>query len=160
MGQLLKAYQLWLDDLYPRAKFADGLVIIEKLGHTKRMQTMRREWIQDGKTRETLGGLGVGAQNSAGQLKSKQDQCWKFGPRDRSRTPVALVGDNDDLYAATPKSSRDVGTSIGNGGTEKLVLEDSTKTVPILEQKRGNPATEETFDDDDEEALLALNGVW
>ena len=158
MGQLLKAYQLWLDDLFPRAKFGDGLVIIEKLGHTKRMQTMRREWIQDGKPRETLGSLGVGAQKSAGQLKSEQDQCWK-GPRERSQTPVALVGDKDDLYAATPKSSRDVGTSIGNGGTEKLGLGDSTKTVPVPEQKRGNPATEETFDDD-EEALLALNGIW
>lgn len=42
-------YQLWLDDLYPRAKFADGLTIIEKLGHTKRIQTMRREWIDEEK---------------------------------------------------------------------------------------------------------------
>ena len=42
-------YQLWLDDLYPRAKFADGLVIIEKLGHSKRIQMMRKEWIEEGK---------------------------------------------------------------------------------------------------------------
>ena len=40
-------YQLWLDDLYPRAKFADGLAMIEKLGHTKRIQTMRRHWISE-----------------------------------------------------------------------------------------------------------------
>jgi replication fork protection complex subunit Csm3/Swi3 len=45
----LNFYQLWLDDLYPRAKFADGLSIIEKLGHTKRVQTMRREWIDEEK---------------------------------------------------------------------------------------------------------------
>lgn len=44
-------YQLWLDELYPRAKFADGLAIIEKLGHKKRMQIMRREWINEGKPR-------------------------------------------------------------------------------------------------------------
>lgn len=44
-------YQLWLDDLYPRAKFADGLTIIEKLGHTKRIQTMRKEWIDEEKPR-------------------------------------------------------------------------------------------------------------
>ncbi|KAJ5389325.1 Chromosome segregation in meiosis protein 3 [Penicillium cataractarum] len=47
--RLLNFYQLWLDDLYPRAKFADGLTIIEKLGHTKRIQTMRKEWIDEEK---------------------------------------------------------------------------------------------------------------
>lgn len=49
MQKLLSMYQLWLDDLYPRAKFADGLAMIEKLGHTKRMQMMRKEWIGEGK---------------------------------------------------------------------------------------------------------------
>ena len=28
--------------------------MIEKLGHSKRMQTMRREWINDGKSKDTL----------------------------------------------------------------------------------------------------------
>ncbi|EKG20321.1 Replication fork protection component Swi3 [Macrophomina phaseolina MS6] len=51
VGNLLKMYQLWLDDLYPRAKFGDGLAIIEKLGHKKRMQIMRKEWINEGKPR-------------------------------------------------------------------------------------------------------------
>lgn len=50
---MLNMYQLWLDDLYPRAKFADGLAIIEKLGHTKRVQIMRKEWIDDNKPKHT-----------------------------------------------------------------------------------------------------------
>jgi replication fork protection complex subunit Csm3/Swi3 len=50
---MLNMYQLWLDDLYPRAKFADALAIIEKVGHTKRMQIMRKEWIDAGKPRRT-----------------------------------------------------------------------------------------------------------
>lgn len=50
---MLNMYQLWLDDLYPRAKFADGLAMIEKLGHTKRIQMMRKEWIDEGKPRHT-----------------------------------------------------------------------------------------------------------
>jgi replication fork protection complex subunit Csm3/Swi3 len=50
---MLNMYQLWLDDLYPRAKFADALAIIEKVGHTKRMQMMRKEWIDAGKPRRT-----------------------------------------------------------------------------------------------------------
>lgn len=51
MARLLNTYQLWLDDLYPRAKFADGLSMVEKLGHKKRMQVMRRAWIDEGKPR-------------------------------------------------------------------------------------------------------------
>jgi len=42
-------YQLWLDELYPRAKFMDGLAIIEKLGHKKKLQIFRRSWIDEGK---------------------------------------------------------------------------------------------------------------
>jgi len=50
---MLNMYQLWLDDLYPRAKFADALAIIEKVGHTKRMQVDRRAWIDEGKPKHT-----------------------------------------------------------------------------------------------------------
>ncbi|RHZ52735.1 Chromosome segregation in meiosis protein 3 [Aspergillus thermomutatus] len=52
-ARLLNFYQLWLDDLFPRAKFADGLAIIERLGHSKRLQTMRKEWIDEEKPRVT-----------------------------------------------------------------------------------------------------------
>ncbi|KAJ9216697.1 hypothetical protein DTO166G4_1543 [Paecilomyces variotii] len=48
-ARLLNFYQLWLDDLFPRAKFADGLSMIEKLGHSKRIQVMRRQWIDEGR---------------------------------------------------------------------------------------------------------------
>lgn len=51
IARMLNLYQLWLDDLYPRAKFADGLLMIEKLGHTKRMQVMRKEWIKEGQAK-------------------------------------------------------------------------------------------------------------
>ncbi|KAK5137493.1 hypothetical protein LTR08_008471 [Meristemomyces frigidus] len=45
ISRLLNTYQLWLDDLYPRAKFRDALGMVEKLGHSKRMQVTRRTWI-------------------------------------------------------------------------------------------------------------------
>ncbi|KAF2178873.1 Swi3-domain-containing protein [Zopfia rhizophila CBS 207.26] len=51
--RMLNMYQLWLDDLYPRAKFADGLMMIEKLGHSKRIQYMRKEWIDEGRPKPT-----------------------------------------------------------------------------------------------------------
>lgn len=53
IARMLNMYQLWLDDLYPRAKFADALAIIEKVGHTKRMQVDRKAWIDEGKPRNT-----------------------------------------------------------------------------------------------------------
>ena len=49
---MLTMYQLWLDDLYPRAKFADGLEIIEKLGHTKHLQIYRKEWLNGSKPKK------------------------------------------------------------------------------------------------------------
>ncbi|KAL2832372.1 replication fork protection component Swi3-domain-containing protein [Aspergillus cavernicola] len=49
LARLLNFYQLWLDDLFPKAKFADGLAMIERLGHSKRLQTMRRAWIDEEK---------------------------------------------------------------------------------------------------------------
>ncbi|KAF9740177.1 hypothetical protein PMIN04_001801 [Paraphaeosphaeria minitans] len=49
IARMLNMYQFWLDELYPRAKFADGLAMIEKLGHSKRVQMMRKEWIDEGK---------------------------------------------------------------------------------------------------------------
>ncbi|KAK7516694.1 replication fork protection component Swi3-domain-containing protein [Phyllosticta citriasiana] len=54
VARLLNMYQLWLDDLYPRAKLADGLSIIEKLGHKKRMQIMRKAWIDESKPKPTV----------------------------------------------------------------------------------------------------------
>ncbi|EMC92737.1 hypothetical protein BAUCODRAFT_125714 [Baudoinia panamericana UAMH 10762] len=45
IGRLLNTYQLWLDDLYPKAKFKDALAMVEKLGHSKRMQVTRKAWI-------------------------------------------------------------------------------------------------------------------
>ncbi|KAK5169470.1 chromosome segregation in meiosis- protein [Saxophila tyrrhenica] len=49
MSRLLNTYQLWLDELYPRVKFRDGLAMVEKLGHSKRMQVMRRAWLDETK---------------------------------------------------------------------------------------------------------------
>lgn len=166
MARLLNVYQLWLDDLYPRAKFADGLAIIEKLGHTKRMQTMRREFINEGKPQESLDSLGQGAEKSAGEQtssKDRQDQPPVTKSSERPRTPVAVVEHEDDLYTATPKFDRDDGTMGRNRDVESLFVnaeddleESSTKTVPLLGQKIGSPRREENFDDD-EEALL---DVW
>ncbi|KAE8148849.1 replication fork protection component Swi3-domain-containing protein [Aspergillus avenaceus] len=53
-ARLLNHYQIWLDDLFPRAKFRDGLAMIERLGHNRRLQLMRREWIEEEKPKTRL----------------------------------------------------------------------------------------------------------
>ena len=155
MARLLNAYQLWLDDLYPRAKFADGLAIIEKLGHTKRMQTMRREWINEGKPRETLG---TSREGSKGQkLEEEEDQAREMEPGKRRQTPVALVGDEDNLYVATPKSAQAArDNEMKKVDAESLFLEGPTT---MLVQESGSDARQENFDDD-EEAMFATDVVW
>lgn len=70
--RLLACYQLWLDDLYPRARFSDGIAIIEKLGHSKRMQIMRKEWINEGRTNHA-GSDSVRATNSTVPLSVPED---------------------------------------------------------------------------------------
>ena len=62
MARLLNIYQLWLDDLYPRAKFADGLEMIEKIGHKKQLQVMRKEWINEGKPKDNFDDLELAPQ--------------------------------------------------------------------------------------------------
>lgn len=48
-ARLLNYYQMWLDNLYPRARFADAIQLVEKAGHTKKMQMYRKSWIDEGK---------------------------------------------------------------------------------------------------------------
>ena len=64
-SRLLKFYQLWLDDMFPRAKFSDGLAIIEKLGHSKRLQVMRKQWIEDEKPRGYIPGFDDASQRDS-----------------------------------------------------------------------------------------------
>ncbi|KXJ89368.1 replication fork protection component Swi3-domain-containing protein, partial [Microdochium bolleyi] len=50
-AKLLSFYQLWLDDLFPKARFIDALGMVEKAGHKKFMAAKRVEWINEGKPR-------------------------------------------------------------------------------------------------------------
>ncbi|OAR05650.1 hypothetical protein LLEC1_04908, partial [Akanthomyces lecanii] len=53
MARLLSFYQLWLDDLYPKARFLDALAMVEKAGHKKRLMTARNEWLNECKPKPT-----------------------------------------------------------------------------------------------------------
>ncbi|KAI9843002.1 MAG: chromosome segregation in meiosis- protein [Pleopsidium flavum] len=126
LSRLLNFYQLWLDDLYPRAKFADALCIIEKLGHTKRMQIMRREWINEWKPESScVEGTDADQNISTGNIPSQgvasngdrrgrraefptsADRPTTPRTQQRSRTPPrGILEADDDLYSATPGAVR------------------------------------------------------
>ena len=118
-------YQLWLDDLYPRAKFIDGLAIIEKLGHTKRLQTMRKEWINEGKPRDPEDDWHTSGQKTNAQHStpvSGLDKSHIIRPSEGPKTPAAtnaVNADDDAIYDATPKKVRETLTANRNQNSEE-----------------------------------------
>ena len=149
MARLLNLYQLWLDDLYPRAKFSDGLAIIEKLGHTKRMQTMRKEWINEGRPRDPAEHWETGEAKPNGQHPGPASGLGKSPearPNEGRKTPVAtdaLDTDDVDIYDATPKKDREtLNTNRNRKSDESLFLSED-------EEANSQPP------DDDLDALLA-----
>lgn len=124
---MLNMYQLWLDDLYPRAKFADALAIIEKVGHSRRMQMMRKDWIDEGKPK-----------------RSREDE-EEIGQGN---------GESDDLYAQDIQARREEIKDSVNRSTEKTSSQTNEKMDASEEdmerlQQNGDP------DEDELDALLA-----
>ncbi|KAJ5175495.1 Chromosome segregation in meiosis protein 3 [Penicillium canariense] len=127
-ARLLNFYQLWLDDLFPRAKFADGLTMIEKLGHTKRIQTMRREWIDEEKPRRFDESRDVPATHDL---------------------PTRLSSDQNGMHASEPRSSTPSRPQEGTSGTA-----DQDLFMPDSEAETRPPVSHPEPDDDDLEDLL------
>ena len=90
VARILNLYQLWLDDLYPKAKFADGLAMIEKLGHSKRIQTMRKEWINEAKT-------GRDCESKSPDSDTFANTTGGFGGRDSTQPEVEDTQDGNKL---------------------------------------------------------------
>lgn len=184
----MNVYQFWLDDLYPRAKFADGLAMIEKLGHSKRMQTMRKEWINEGKPRDTLEDFGTGGEKSVTQQtssKPRQDRSPAAKPIERPRTTPNgnAIDVDDDLYGATPEPAReDPSTKRKETSKESLFMSDdeeagdqspeddldallaeddmkeSTSAAAPAAKAQESPGRDENFDDE-MEAIAGMGGL-
>ncbi|KAL6231769.1 hypothetical protein BDW75DRAFT_219319 [Aspergillus navahoensis] len=134
LARLLNFYQLWLDDLFPRAKFADGLAMIERLGHSKRLQAMRRAWIDEEKLKSA-------AENTLGTLQTNPNHN--------------KVTSNDTSMAATNQSiPKDISRSPGgsNDTDEDLFLPDSTNHQQSADKSCAPPDNDDEFDELD--ALL------
>ncbi|KAI4246930.1 MAG: hypothetical protein L6R42_009748, partial [Xanthoria sp. 1 TBL-2021] len=142
LARLLNIYQLWLDDLYPRAKFADGLAMIEKLGHKKRIQIMRREWIHEGKPREKYNEMDA-TKEAEGTVQPESDPKHRDATGDNTKVVETFerhqMSDpsNEDLFRGVPHRN----AKLANDETETLFLP--------------NDATDDQPPEDDLDALLA-----
>ncbi|KAI1086870.1 Swi3-domain-containing protein [Rostrohypoxylon terebratum] len=135
-ARLLSFYQLWFDDLFPKAKFLDAAAMAEKAGHKKYMRMKRMEWIDEGKPKaagmdgeddiEKLFGdlVDQPEERSAAIFPSRIAPIFQNAGSERPRTPpqddVPDDMDMDDIYNATPlapKTTQPASTSVfGNGG--------------------------------------------
>ncbi|KAL3418916.1 chromosome segregation in meiosis protein 3 [Phlyctema vagabunda] len=114
-AKLLAFYQLWLDDLFPKARFIDALAMVEKMGHKKMMQTMRMEWINEGKPRPSERESSLFEEPTL--PPQEEEQRPGTAPRiapifekpttQRPTTPDHPPDDEmEDLYDATPRPAR------------------------------------------------------
>lgn len=142
---MLNLYQLWLDDLYPKAKFKDGLTMVEKLGHTKRMQVSRRAWIDESK---------------GFRRREDEDAEMRLGD-------VAGQGkDNDEIFPVRPKESGHGQEQSGGGADapdddelDALMGEEPAAAAPSNNTGNGPAQSRGPFQDDDgpdEDELDAL----
>ncbi|QDS75727.1 hypothetical protein FKW77_008202 [Venturia effusa] len=179
---LLRTYQLWLDDLYPRAKFADGLAIIEKLGHSKRMQMTRKTWLDDSKPKALVEEQDAkhehlpATPNPGSQPLVSGAKHSEHNSAEASQRPSAeAIYDLDaTMQQRTNGAGLSAGSLVANGGApdddelDDLLAEDPDLDIPLNGNLDGRPSSqrshgpeskmEQSFEDD-EEALRELD-VW
>ena len=161
--------------------------MIEKCGHSKRMQIMRKEWINEGKLKETIEDISTStikisketsATPKADELSTSKDLAT------RPRTPTAHDTNDDDLYLATPKRPSNTSRQPSAPGDSLFISDDESGDHPpdddldLLLAEDGmkdanmKPAADDDFNDeyksvvredtfDDEmEAMAGTDDIW
>ncbi|KPM38641.1 hypothetical protein AK830_g7934 [Neonectria ditissima] len=161
-SRLLSFYQLWLDDLFPKAKFLDALSMVEKAGHKKRVMIARNELINEGKPK-------YGEDEEKDDDNDDNDDIADFG-RDvgasagsttiaqRPKTPQRDddVPDDDDLYDATPRPpSRRTVPVLNNNNDEDDDLQALIAEAEDQDQRSKSKPMNVDLDEDELDALIA-----
>ncbi len=160
IARMLNMYQLWLDDLYPRAKFADALAIIEKVGHTKRMQVDRKAWIDEGKPKHTTEHDDSDLDANVPNETAEQDEENNIGGQDTEVMPAKTQ--------SAPEFSVDSGTHshrmVEEPDEDELdaLLADSAQanvSAPTTLSLRPDPVNDDPFADE-MEAMGDMEDMW
>jgi replication fork protection complex subunit Csm3/Swi3 len=167
VAQLLRTYQLWLDDLYPRAKFADGLAIIEKLGHSKRMQIMRKAWIDESKPKASVEEEDAELESLPLTVNPGSELDINQFPYPNGSLPDSGLPEDDLFYMPRTNGLRPSGSSPldeirgapDDDELDALLAEDSlhdtSKTGNSLE-RRPKPGLRLSEDEDEEQAMREM----
>lgn len=147
VSRLLNYYQLWLDDLFPRARFSDGLKMIEKVGHSKRMAVMRKEWIDEGKpgykSRETI--------EKEWEERRKEIEQEELQKKAQQKEQDA---NNGNMFFASPSKGQkpaqhDEAGEPGDDELDALMAEQEGRSAEVVEEHTINN------EEDDLDGLLA-----
>ncbi|KAM6535759.1 chromosome segregation in meiosis- protein [Fusarium falciforme] len=159
-SRLLSFYQLWLDDLFPKAKFLDALAMVEKAGHKKRIVIARNDWINEGKPKDHIAN---GEEEEEEDLFGENNASQPAGPEhttttepSRAKTPQRDndVPDDDDIYDATPRPARHT-LPIRNEVPEEDDLEALIAKAEGQDAAKKSKPSEPEPDGDDLDALIA-----
>ncbi|KAM0351493.1 hypothetical protein HYE67_001063 [Fusarium culmorum] len=166
-SRLLSFYQLWLDDLFPKAKFLDALSMVEKAGHKKRVMIARNEYINESKPKDTMTDdeeVDLLGRDNTSRPTDEATTRTQVTERLRTPEPSRDMPDDDDLYDATPRPSRPI-VPIRNDVPEEddieaLIAESQDQTtkrdgqIQIENSESGNAY------EDDEAAMQEMEGLW
>lgn len=156
---MLAFYQLWLDDLFPKARFLDALAMVEKAGHKKLLQVARMDWINESKpgaSEDEVSSTTLPETNARADAQASSNRIapiFENRTTERTKTPVPRDGDMDmdDLYDATPKATRP-DTHAGLPGSQDSIFGGNNQS--IFGPRTTAPASNQ-LDEDDLDALLA-----
>ncbi|KAK8098805.1 uncharacterized protein PG998_012046 [Apiospora kogelbergensis] len=154
-ARLLSWYQLWLDDLFPKAKFLDALAMIEKTGHSQAMKQRRKDWIDEGKPKPP--GYDDDAEadevpaiitdilgRDATTLPARVAPIFQQNRRSSERPQTPAVGDalfgDEDVYDVTPRGSKKAAPGADTAGGEPDD-EDLDALMAEEEAQRAAPST-------------------
>ncbi|KAH7088421.1 chromosome segregation in meiosis protein 3 [Paraphoma chrysanthemicola] len=160
IARMLNMYQLWLDDLYPRAKFADALAIIEKVGHTKRMQMMRKDWIDEGKPRRTTEGDVEDEERAQDKPAEGLHGESMDGVQQAEATVESDVDQDRQAQTVSGASAGSAGIEPDEDELDALLAEADQPSAPAPTTFRGGlPATAAADDDPFADEMDAMAGM-
>ncbi|KKA28937.1 hypothetical protein TD95_004432 [Thielaviopsis punctulata] len=137
---LLSLYRLWLDDLYPKARFVDALAMVEKAGHKTTMIKQRTAWLDEAarKNGSVFDSVDV---HDAGAVTVDHPRAVDRRPATPDTSGGFMVDHGGDLYDASPRRT------LSAAGVAKTTTKTTGNTTS---QDKDVPDS-----DDDLEAMMA-----
>lgn len=113
-ARLLSYYQLWADDLFKKAKFRDTVKIIEKLGHTRTIQEVRRSYIDEARMSKNKEKERVYGDDEIMRESGAEKDVQNEDGGEKAKVQEVGTTNDDDLYAAPPSRPQSLKAANGN----------------------------------------------